>query len=81
MSYSALITLAELHFGLGLIGTDEFRERCDVAAWVFGKPGFETDPRDEKPCSERPADEHAGPMQPAASVPAEGGQSNSGLIT
>lgn len=56
MSYATLITLAELHFEWGLIGVNEFEERCDVAAWVFDKPGCLADPRGEEgEDRERPA--------------------------
>lgn len=48
MSYATLMTLAELHFECGLIGIVEFSERCDIAAWVFGLPGFIDDPRDSE---------------------------------
>ncbi|MGR9343476.1 hypothetical protein ACU8NW_02480 [Rhizobium leguminosarum] len=73
MSYSTLITLAELHFEFGLIGIIEFRERCDVAAWVFDLPGFITDPRVEEDENHEPVADLGDPEPPLVSKLSESG--------
>lgn len=45
MISGTLIFLAQLHLQLGLIGIDEFTERCKVAKWLDGELGI-PDPRD-----------------------------------
>lgn len=44
--YRILINLAKIHYKLGLIGYDEYRERIHVAAWLAdANLGGECDPR------------------------------------
>ncbi|OYQ74449.1 hypothetical protein [Wohlfahrtiimonas sp. G9077] len=48
---NTLITLAEIHYDLGLIGHDEYSERLSIALWLSGKYD-DNDPRQsptEKP--------------------------------
>ncbi|MBY5651786.1 hypothetical protein [Rhizobium leguminosarum] len=69
MSYTTLMTLAELHFECGLIGIVEFTERCDVAAWVFDQPGFINDPRrDEGENQETVSDRREAEASPVSAL-------------
>lgn len=43
--FSSLIVLAEISFELGLIGIDEFQERCLIADWLADSDNISTDPR------------------------------------
>ena len=45
MSLLCLVNLAELHYHFGLIGLDEYEERCRVAEWLFDGSDQDTDPR------------------------------------
>lgn len=45
MSQQTLLTLAELHHRFGLIGIDEYEERCRIAAWLYDDAGKRLDPR------------------------------------
>jgi len=40
-----LLTLAEVSIQFGLIGIDEYRERCEIAYWLNGDTGSFADPR------------------------------------
>lgn len=42
---NTLITIAEFHLRLGLIGIDEFNERVDVALWISDGDNSHKDPR------------------------------------
>lgn len=46
MSLLTLMTLAELHYRFGLIGIDEYEERCRIAEWLYDGSGMRVDPRD-----------------------------------
>jgi hypothetical protein len=46
MSLLTLVTLAELHHRFGLIGIDQYEERCRIAEWLYGGSGQDADPRD-----------------------------------
>jgi hypothetical protein len=46
MSLQTLLTLAEMHHGFGLIGIDEYEERCRVAWWLYGHAVERSDPRE-----------------------------------
>lgn len=45
MSLLTLTTLAEMHHSFGLIGIDEYEERCRIAEWLYGGSGQHADPR------------------------------------
>ena len=41
-----LINIAEIHYQLGMISHDEFRERFDVAMWLSDDAPMDSDPRE-----------------------------------
>jgi len=46
MSLRTLLTLAEMHYNLGLISFHDYEERCCIADWLYDGSGQHPDPRD-----------------------------------